>query len=165
MSEVRDENRRDEYLGALLRGLPTPDEQESFWVDLNASIAKDASPRKRRGRRRLRMPPLGVAAPAAALLVALVLVISRIGGGSGDGSCAALITWRGHQYRGNSVAAPLAISPQPIGIGNVPACADVPGTHGSSHSVAVYRIVGVSSSKAIAIRGERRIEFIRDTHG
>jgi hypothetical protein len=166
MNEPReDKPNRDERLGALLRDLPTPGERESFWAKLDESIARDPSMSARRRHRRLRpgMPPLGVAVPAVALLCVALLAISRLGGGGGgDGSCADLVIWHGYQYSGNSVAKTLKLSPHPIGTGRRPACSDVPGVGGTSGQVDVYRIVGVPTSKAIAIRSELRTEFTRD---
>jgi hypothetical protein len=166
MSESHeDELSRDDRLGALLRDLPMPAERESFWVDVKESIERDPSmSTQRRDRRwRLRMPSLGVALPAVALLCATLLAISRLGGGGGgDGSCADLVIWHGYRYSGNSVAKTLKLGPHTIGTGRRPACSDVPGVAGTSGQIDVYQIVGVPASKAIAIRSEPRTEFTRD---
>src|SRR6478735_12762930 len=86
--------------------------------------------------------------------------------GAGDASCAALLHWQGHTYRGESVRADLRLSGRPIGAAQVPGCVDVPGAQSDGGgSVKVYRIVGVPVSAAVAVRGQLRVKYLRDSPG
>jgi hypothetical protein len=85
-------------------------------------------------------------------------------GGGGEASCAALLHWQGHTYRGESVSADLRLSVRPVGVAQVPGCVDVPaGQSGGGGSVKVYRIVGVSVSMAVAVRGQPCVKYLRDS--
>ena len=97
------------------------------------------------------------------LAVALAGVLAGCGSG-GEASCAALLHWQGHTYRGDSVGANLRLSARPVGVAQVPSCVDVPaGQSGGGGSVKVYRIVGVPVSMAVAVRGQPRVKYLRDS--
>jgi hypothetical protein len=158
---------RDERLGTLLRALPVPPERESFWSDVDEAVdggQTSMHARDRTGRRWRGLPVASILA-AAAILSLIVLGIGRfgLGGGAGDGSCAALIRWNGHEYRGNSTGKSFAIGTRALGIAEVPACMDVPGDPNASHRVSVYRIIGTPPSRAVALKGDRHTEYLRDS--
>jgi hypothetical protein len=168
VTEQPESPHRDELVGVLLRELPTPEPRESFWRELDETINGDAKPpsQRRRPRVRITRATLVTVAIGMALAAAAVAGIAKLGaGGSPDSSCAALLYWHGHTYRGTKVNGPsvLTLSARPIGVAQLPACADVPDQTGHSRNVNVYRLVGLPVSRAIAVRGQPGVEYVRDS--
>jgi hypothetical protein len=149
VTEQPESPHRDELVGVLLRELPTPEPRESFWRELDETINGDAKPpsQRRRPRVRITRATLVTVAIGMALAAAAVAGIAKLGaGGSPDSSCAALLYWHGHTYRGTKVNGP-----------------SVPDQTGHSRNVNVYRLVGLPVSRAIAVRGQPGVEYVRDS--
>jgi hypothetical protein len=110
--------------------------------------------------RRRRRSALALAAAVVAIVAAAAVAVvgrhdgSKSGVSRSGGSCAALLTWRGHVYIGNRVdAAPERGAP--VDDGTTPRCEDVPAA--PAH---VTRLVGIDPRTAIGSADDPTIVWI-----
>ena len=103
-----------------------------------------------------------------ALLLALLALVALAGAASGPparGACAAAVSWRGADYAGWAVRAPLPVGPD-LGAGTAPACRDTivvgraPRPVTAPRPVALRAIAGVAPSLAVAVDGDRRTAYL-----
>lgn len=74
-------------------------------------------------------------------------------GGSGAGSCAATVEWKGTSYFGSQLQRTATLA-QRLGTGTLPACADAAGSGTPARSVAIVAVEGIPPDEAVAIAGE-----------
>ena len=110
----------------------------------------------------VRMPntPCRVASTAVALIAAAALA-GASGCGGGESSCALLIDWNGHTYRGNMADKPLVFGAN-LGQATQKGCDDGGGVSPDQHVTAV-RIIGRDPAKVIGVKGDAKIEYLVDS--
>jgi hypothetical protein len=97
---------------------------------------------------------------AGSLLVVAVLLIPAGCGDGGAKSCANLITWHGHTYRGNTTGEELSFG-SGLGQATRNGCDDGAGST-SDQTVTVVRIVGMDPADAIGVKGDATTEYLAD---
>jgi hypothetical protein len=108
---------------------------------------------------------VGTAALVLAVLVGALGHLTQGSSGGGEGSCAALVTWNGHTYRGQTADQPLDLGAELPGSAVLAGCKDSNLDATGSTRVTAVKIVGVPSSRKIAVTGlsdARATEWLRD---